>query len=195
MDYKIAIISTNTLSSIALKSMLEDVAHGIEICIFYSFEDLQKRMNETFVHFFVDAKNVFDHLSFFTAIQRKIIVLCEGENSLLRDSGFKLLDVSAPETELVKFFLGIHNMGHPQGQHPGLEDEVVIKNSLSVREIEVLRLVVKGSLSKEIADELHISQATVAFHRNNISDKLGTRSVGRLAIYAVMNGIVKAEDL
>lgn len=195
MEFKIALLNTNTLSSIALRSMLEEVVPGVEICIFYSVEDLQNQLNSGIVHLFVDAKNVFNNLNFFTSIQRKLIVLCEGQNPLLQDYGFKMLDVSVPETELVKFFLGIHNMGHPQGKHPGMENENATKNLLSAREIEVLRLVVKGCLSKEIAENLHISQATVAFHRNNICDKIGTRSIGRLAIYAVMNGIVKIEEL
>ena len=66
---------------------------------------------------------------------------------------------------------------------------------LSQREKDVLALTVKGYINKEIADTLNISTATVIFHRRNIAEKLGTRSVGRMTIYAVMNGIVDMHEL
>jgi DNA-binding CsgD family transcriptional regulator len=44
--------------------------------------------------------------------------------------------------------------------------------SLSKREIEILKLVRKGYLSKEIADKLYISLNTVNNHRKNILRKL-----------------------
>ena len=66
---------------------------------------------------------------------------------------------------------------------------------LSTREREVLARVVKGYINKEIAQELNISLATVIFHRNNISDKLKTRSIGRMTIYAILNNIVQLTDI
>ena len=53
----------------------------------------------------------------------------------------------------------------------------------------------KYRLGQEIAEKLHVTMATVAFHRNNISEKLGSRSLGHLTIYAVMHGIVKIDEL
>ena len=46
-----------------------------------------------------------------------------------------------------------------------------------------------------IAKELNISQTTVIFHRNNLCDKLGTRSIGKLTIYAVLSGIVSIKEI
>jgi DNA-binding NarL/FixJ family response regulator len=43
---------------------------------------------------------------------------------------------------------------------------------LTKREIEVLKLVVQGKSSKEVADELFVSKRTVDFHLANIYDKL-----------------------
>ena len=60
---------------------------------------------------------------------------------------------------------------------------------LSVREKEVLRLLVEGKINKEIADELSISINTVITHRKNITAKTGIKSVSGLSIYAIMNGI------
>ena len=68
-------------------------------------------------------------------------------------------------------------------------------NLLSEREKDVLSLLVRGYINKEIADKLNISKTTVTSHRNNIAEKLGDRSIGRLTIYAVLNGIVDLHEL
>ncbi len=53
--------------------------------------------------------------------------------------------------------------------------------SLSSREREVLREVLKGHYNKNIADHLGIAQRTVEFHRANIFDKLQVQSTVELA--------------
>ncbi len=67
--------------------------------------------------------------------------------------------------------------------------------NLSPREIEVLRLLATGHISKEIADRLSISINTVLSHRKNITAKLGIKSISGLGIYAVMNGLVSDRDI
>ncbi len=64
-------------------------------------------------------------------------------------------------------------------------------HELSAREIEVLVLITKGLINKEIADKLNIGLTTVITHRKNITEKLGIKSVSGLTIYAVMNGYVE----
>jgi DNA-binding CsgD family transcriptional regulator len=66
---------------------------------------------------------------------------------------------------------------------------------ISQREAEVLSLVVKGYINKEIADRLNISLATVVTHRKNITEKLGLKSVSALTIYAVTHGIVRVDEI
>jgi DNA-binding NarL/FixJ family response regulator len=66
---------------------------------------------------------------------------------------------------------------------------------LSAREIEVLTLIAKGMLNKEIADKLNIGITTVISHRRNIIEKLGMRSVSALTIYAVMRGYIDISSL
>ena len=50
-------------------------------------------------------------------------------------------------------------------------------DSLSKREKEVIRFVLKGFLNKQTALELGISEATVKVHRHNIMRKMKTSSV------------------
>jgi DNA-binding NarL/FixJ family response regulator len=70
-----------------------------------------------------------------------------------------------------------------------------LEHELSAREIEVLTLIVRGLINKEIADRLNISITTVISHRKNIMEKLGIRSVSGLTIYAVMNGYVDVDSI
>ncbi|HAD02757.1 MAG TPA: LuxR family transcriptional regulator, partial [Porphyromonadaceae bacterium] len=50
-------------------------------------------------------------------------------------------------------------------------------------------------INKEIADKLNISLNTVLSHRKNITAKLGIKTVSGLIFYAIMHGIISAEDI
>ncbi|MDX1943129.1 MAG: response regulator transcription factor [Saprospiraceae bacterium] len=62
---------------------------------------------------------------------------------------------------------------------------------LTLREIEIVKLVAKGLIAKEIADELNLSPHTVYTHRKKIMKKLNLSSSSELVLYAVNNGIVE----
>ena len=68
-----------------------------------------------------------------------------------------------------------------------------IDNTLSEREIDVLKLLATGKSNKEIAEQLFISIHTVISHRKNISNKIGVKSTAALVIYAVANGLIDVE--
>lgn len=70
-----------------------------------------------------------------------------------------------------------------------------IKEQLSEREIDVLKAVAHGCSNKEIADKLYISTNTVISHRKNITDKLGIKTIAGLTVYAIMNNIIKPEEV
>jgi regulator of cell morphogenesis and NO signaling len=75
------------------------------------------------------------------------------------------------------------------------DDEAEAKEQLSQRERDVLVCVVKGMTNKEIADTLCISIHTVLTHRRNIAKKLEIHSPAGLVIYAIVNGIVKVDEI
>jgi len=52
--------------------------------------------------------------------------------------------------------------------------------TLSPRQVQVLRLVAAGKLNKQIAADLHIVEKTVKVHRSRAMQKLGARSVAEL---------------
>ena len=62
--------------------------------------------------------------------------------------------------------------------------------SLRKREIEILTLVCQGRSTKEIAQQLFLSEHTVHTHRRNIQRKLGTSNVAELVLLARETGLV-----
>jgi DNA-binding NarL/FixJ family response regulator len=62
----------------------------------------------------------------------------------------------------------------------------LIRQSISVRELEVLLLVGKGATSKDIADQLGISLRTVEVHRSNLMTKLRVNNAAMLARWAII---------
>lgn len=64
-------------------------------------------------------------------------------------------------------------------------------DTLTEREREVVRLVVKGLSTKEIAAELDISTRTVETHRANLMRKLNLKSVALLTQFAIREGLVR----
>ena len=56
--------------------------------------------------------------------------------------------------------------------------------SLTAREIEVLRLVAEGAGSRDIATRLGISYATVRSHIRSVGGKLGVHSKGEAVLKA-----------
>ena len=61
---------------------------------------------------------------------------------------------------------------------------------LTLREIDIIKLLAQGLSSKEIADNLHIAQRTVESHRYNILKKSNAQNVAQLVVWATKNGIV-----
>lgn len=62
---------------------------------------------------------------------------------------------------------------------------------LSIRELEILRLVVRGKSAKEIADELFLSVHTIYTHRKNILRKLACKNAAELVSYALDHGLLR----
>ncbi len=67
------------------------------------------------------------------------------------------------------------------------------EEALSVREIEVLELVARGTSNKEIARQLWISETTVKSHMLHIFDKLGVTDRTAAVTAALKRGIIRLE--
>lgn len=140
--------------------------------------------------------------------EARILVLTSfGEDSKIIQSiqagaaGYILKD-TAPE-ELLEAIRRVHHrqpvippailMKLMQGlkQHP--EEPASPKEHLTVREIEILKIVARGHANHEIAHMLQISERTVTKHISNILEKLHLDNRTQAAYYAVREGLVKPD--
>ena len=196
MNPCIAIIDKNTLSNVTLRSILWDLYNKVEVFIYSSMDSFIRDSNRHFVHFFVSSEIFFTNVDEFEPLREQTTVLSIGPNRRFEAAGFKVLDISLPEQELMGKLLHIQFTGrYETQQNAGLRSGIELYNELSQREKEVLAHIVKGYTNKEISSELDISITTVIFHRNNICDKLQTRSIGRMTIYAVLSGIIEIGEI
>ena len=73
--------------------------------------------------------------------------------------------------------------------HKDIDKEKI--DSLTKREVEVLKSISAGLLNKEIAINLGISERTVKNHISNIFKKIDVADRTRAAVFAIKNNIVK----
>lgn len=194
MNPCLAIIDSNTLSSIALRSILWDVYNNVEVYTYGNMDSFIRDSNRHFVHFFVNSDILFKHIDEFETLKNQTTVISVGPDKKFNKAGFNVLDISLPEEELMSKLLRIQLVSRYEVQH-GKSSRLKSSSELSPREKDVLRLMVKGMINKEMAETLGISATTVIFHRNNICDKLGTRSIGKLTIFAVLSGIIDINEI
>lgn len=69
------------------------------------------------------------------------------------------------------------------------------RTALSGREIEVLELVARGRGNKELAKDLHLSEAPVKSHLIHIFDKLGVTDRTAAVTIALERGILRLQSL
>lgn len=69
------------------------------------------------------------------------------------------------------------------------------RDTLSSREIEVLKMIGHQFTAKEIGDKLHISPRTVETHKSNLFLKTGMKNIAGLMIYAVRHQLINLEEI
>lgn len=205
----IAVITPSTLTGLGLESILQRIIPMAEVEIFDRFDRFAAARPERFFHYFVASQIFVEHNAFFLERRHKSILLTDGTpQSTLRE--LHCLDIAQSEERLVRDILRLHQHAHREGYPTGAAGTLrpgrsrpdgpaafsePARTPLTQREIEVLTLIVRGLLNKQIARQLDIALTTVISHRRNLIAKLGTRSVAALTIYAVTKGYVDAEQL
>lgn len=200
---QIAIVVPNTFAALGMAEVLHRMMPGAEVAFFAHAEELAASGEaDSFFHYFVSAEEVFAAAKFFLARQRKTIVLVHGDDAGQLPKGFHTLNVYQSEKDLVRSLMLLAQRSHHahgaepeavrQAQHTPASAQ---EPQLTPRERDVLRGVVEGLINKEIAARLGVSLTTVITHRKNLTEKLGTKSVAALTIYAVTHGIARSEDL
>ena len=180
-----------------LKSILQSVMPMAEVDGYGSFIELEANHPEQYVHYFVAMDILLHHRPFFADNLTKTIVTTLSVSNEMNLAPFRTLCVNVPEHQLIKSVLTLAHFAHGKGQHlpPSSLTKEGTTTPLSARELEVLVLIVRGFINKEIADRLNVSLSTIISHRKNIIEKLNRKSVGSLTIYAVMHGYVSINEL
>ena len=179
----------------ALKHVLQDMFNHVEVLAYNTLDEFIRDSNRHFVHFFVSSDILFLNSDEFEMLKHQTTVLSAGAAPNIEKTGYRLLDISLPEDQITQQLRHLQNTGRYESRSKSSIDVGAPLQRLSQREKEVLRLIVKGKLNKEVADELNVSLATAIFHRNNICDKLQTRSVGKLTVLAVLSGLVDINEI
>jgi DNA-binding NarL/FixJ family response regulator len=86
-------------------------------------------------------------------------------------------------------YLSIRVAPHVQDQLKGL-DERPPHQRLTVREHQIMLMLIKGISPADIGEEMMISVKTVSAHRTHILEKLGVSGTAELVLYAVRQGII-----
>ncbi len=62
---------------------------------------------------------------------------------------------------------------------------------LTEREVEVLRLLAGGMTNAEVANKLHLGEATIKTHVSNVLTKLELRDRAQAVVFAYESGLVQ----
>jgi len=111
----------------------------------------------------------------------------------------------AAETELIDAIVAVSRgiiYVHPSLMHAIIDSKPRIENhqqdrteSLTIREIEILRYIARGHTNRQIAQVLNISIRTVESHRSNLMEKLDLHSRVELVRYADKYGLLKSDSV
>lgn len=186
---EIAIITPDTLSAIGLKRLLQEINADCTVRTFANFGAFADDTPDMYTWYFVSSQTYVLYNPFFLPRKNKTVILMHGVGGTVLPSGNHILNIFLPEQKIKS---ALERFLQEKRPLPTPEEE---DKDLSVREIEVLVLVSKGLINKEIAEKLNISLTTVITHRKNITEKLGIKSVSGLTMYAVMNGYIEADRI
>ena len=75
------------------------------------------------------------------------------------------------------------------------EPSLQTKDTLTTRELEVLKLLCKQFTAKEIAEHLFLSPKTIETHKSNLLSKTGAKNTAGLIIFALQNKIIDTNEL
>ena len=79
------------------------------------------------------------------------------------------------------------------GGHPAPPIRSVRPAGLSEREVEVLRLVIRGLSNRQMAEALFVSPKTVDHHIQHIYDKIGVSTRVGATLFALQHGLVEGD--
>jgi len=77
---------------------------------------------------------------------------------------------------------------HPPPRPPRLNRQALLGQPFSIRQKQILGLILEGKLNKEIAHDLHLAEGTVKVFMGDIFSKAGVSNRTQLAVWWLRNG-------
>ncbi len=185
------IITPDSLQAYGLRVLLEEYFLIEDFSFYTNINDIEVNLHKADL-IFVHADFYFSLYAKLMPVKNKTIVLAKNKGSVSPD--ISVLDITQEQASLLEDLnnLCAQKLNNKNTQNHQANDN---KYELSDREIEVLALIAKGYMNKTIADELNISINTVLTHRKNLTSKLGIKTVSGMTMYAILNGLISAEDI
>jgi len=66
-----------------------------------------------------------------------------------------------------------------------------VRDNLTQRELDVIRLICSGFSNDQIANELHLSIETIKWHRSNVLSKTACKNTASLIMYSIRNNLIE----
>jgi pimeloyl-ACP methyl ester carboxylesterase/DNA-binding CsgD family transcriptional regulator len=139
----------------------------------------------------------FDVTDLLPAVRVPTLVLHRRESRILAVETARALASTIPDARLR--LLEGRSLVPFSGDHEALANEIRgflaeehtlrLPDGLSPREGDVLRLIASGRSNREIAEDLVISERTVARHITNLYQKIGARNKSEATAYALRHGL------
>ena len=168
-DVLILDINMPELDGIGVLKSLKKNKNRPEIIVLSSYDDIKlvKEVLQMGAKGFVPKKSAGEH------IVNAVYKVAEGNQYFTDDVKEKMMQT----------------LLNGQPKNEGSQDGVLI-SSLTKREIQVLKLVAQQYSTREIAEELIISESTVETHRKNLMKKVKVKNSVGLAIFALKNEVI-----
>lgn len=184
----IAIISPNTLLCLGVQTLLESFFTPSVVSVFAN-ANLYYNSNIQYHFIFLTSDVYIAQYNNFQPLKNRVIILTEGNNETTHNQKvITTVDITLPLSDITDM---LHNYFETRLHKTNINTT----EELSLREIDVLKLVAVGKQNKDIADQLFISMHTVITHRKNITRKLGIKTVSGLTVYAILNGLISSADI
>lgn len=184
---KIVIITSLPIIGYSVKQILSEYFDMDNSRIYHTFTDMKTDNGcDNNYMYIVEPEILLSNYEFFALRRQKTLLISENKTENIQ---FNVINISKSINHIVDSFQNILT------EIDSVSKKEEKKEPLSAREIDVLKLIIKGKINKEIADELFISLNTVLTHRKNITSKLGIKTVSGLTFYAMMNGYITDTDI
>ena len=129
--------------------------------------------------------------------QARVIILTtsDGDGEIhraLRAGASGYILKSMPKNEILEVIRSVHaGKRHVPPEIAVRLAEHLADDDLTIRELDVLRLIRDGYRNKQIADQLTIAETTVNFHIKNLVDKLGANDRTHAVTIAIRRGLLQ----